>query len=146
MRISDWSSDVCSSDLLAGSLRVIRDGKRIAYRARRRRYVEGGDHAGRPENSGNKANPRRARRHRGIARPERRTGTRAGWRAGHYAGGVSGAWHRTHGARRWRIARGRSVRPAGTRLGSRTTRRNHSSIHKKRSEERLEGKKGVIRY
>src|SRR3546814_14603857 len=36
MRISDWSSDVCSSDLLAGSTPAVADGRRGAVQRRHR--------------------------------------------------------------------------------------------------------------
>src|SRR3546814_6558222 len=51
MRISDWSSDVCSSDLpggrigpVRGDVRAVRDtGRGIARSARRRRHETGAD-------------------------------------------------------------------------------------------------------
>src|SRR3546814_19656472 len=45
MRISDWSSDVCSSDLLGIGPRAVAHG--IGFLLRRRNGLEGFDHLGR---------------------------------------------------------------------------------------------------
>src|SRR3546814_7077367 len=64
MRISDWSSDVCSSDLPAGAQRHDRGGACRRGREGLRHRRVGGERPGDPDGEGDQRHPRAYRRDR----------------------------------------------------------------------------------